>query len=276
MGRNLLLHIFSRVVAGSFIAIAPIVMAFAALVMTVPAFAQASPDSAPPVTDYALPPPDGGSLVEPSMPGDATPDGATPDDASAEDGSPADTTPAIPADGAKAAAAGIGSAGSAKPSDWSRDGDVDGDSESEDPASKVLEVPQVIQSDNSQPAGDNSQASDDDADQTAQGGESPPPEQVGNVDQYQNEDDSAVMGVYAVPVPFGPVGMSPYAANTFRSIQAPVNQGFLPGFAPGMPFGTVNVRRFGRGMNSTVLSTSPMFPRTSMRFSGGRMFGRSR
>ena len=256
MGRNLLLHIFSRVVAGSFIAIAPIVMAFAALVMTVPAFAQASPDSAPPVTDYALPPPDGGSLVEPSMPGDATPDGATPDDASAEDGSPAD--------------------GSAKPSDWSRDGDVDGDSESEDPASKVLEVPQVIQSDNSQPAGDNSQASDDDADQTAQGGESPPPEQVGNVDQYQNEDDSAVMGVYAVPVPFGPVGMSPYAANTFRSIQAPVNQGFLPGFAPGMPFGTVNVRRFGRGMNSTVLSTSPMFPRTSMRFSGGRMFGRSR
>jgi hypothetical protein len=310
MSLNLSLKIRNGLKSRPCFATAAIIAALIALPSAAPVFAQSSLDSsAAPPTDYAVPPP-GGSLVEPSLPGsavtdDSAPEDSIPGDTSAGDASAADVAPGDVGPGEAAA----GEA-STMPDDsagppvvvkngtpdtkphraWDRVGDVETDSESEDPADKVLEVPQVVQSQSPQTSDNDDQSADADqtagadqtadADQGAQDGGFPSPDEVGSVNEYQNEeDDSAVMGIYVVPVPYGPVGISPYAANTYRSVPVPgyVNAGgFLPGFVPGAPFGTVNVRSFGSGMNSPIMRTSPMFPHPSMgsmRFSSG-MFGR--
>jgi hypothetical protein len=142
MSRNLP-NIHRGLIAGGFITTAPIIVAFAALTMAAPAFAQSSLDSpSAPATDYA--PPDGGPLVEPAMPGEATPDDAIPnDDATPSDAIPSAAVTTEPSAAVKpATAAGNGSTSAAAHSGCDRVGDVDSDSE--DQADQVLEVPQVL------------------------------------------------------------------------------------------------------------------------------------
>src|SRR5580704_9925675 len=78
--RNSLQNIFRGQITGGFITTALIIIAFAALTMATPVFAQSPLDSSSePATDYALPPP-GGSLIEPAMPEDPPTEEATPDE----------------------------------------------------------------------------------------------------------------------------------------------------------------------------------------------------
>jgi hypothetical protein len=260
--RNLLLR---GQIAGGFIATAPIIIAFVVLTVATPAFAQSSlVSSSALATDYALPPPEG-SLIEPAPRDDASLEDATP---SAE--TPATSSAAVPTTPSAAEPVTATDHGSdtsaAAHSGWDRIGDVYTDTDSEGQADQVLEVPQVQPPANPQPS--------DDADQTAQEGGSqtlhqdPTSDQVGSIDDYQDEEDCAVMGIFIVPVP---VRINPYGVRAFRSVQAPLNPDFGPRFVPG--FMPMVPRPVAGGMNSAILPTSPMFPRGPMRFSGG-MFGR--
>jgi hypothetical protein len=263
--RNLLPNILRGQIAGGFIATAPIIIAFAVLTVATPAFAQSSLDSSSaPATDYALPPPRG-SLIEPAPGDDATsknasPDGATPRTATSSAAVP--TTPSAAVKPFTATDHGA-DASAAAHSGWDRVGDVYTDTDSEDRADKVLEVPQVLSPADPQPS--------DDAEQTAQDEGSQTPDQVGSIDDYQDEEDSAVMGVYGVPVLLAPAGINSFGVSALRSIQPPLNrnfsQRFVPGFVPMVP------RPVRGGMNSAILPTSPMFPRGPMGFPGG-MAGR--
>jgi hypothetical protein len=245
--------------AGGFIATAAIIVAFAILTTAAPAFAQSSLDSSSaPATDYLLPPPEGGSLAVP-----ATPDDATPSDATSSAAMPTKPSAAVK----PVTAADIGSTSAAAHSGWDRVGDVYTDTDNEDQADKVLEVPPVLPPDNPRPS--------DDADQTAQEGGSQSPDQVGSIqvgsiEDYQ-EEDAALMGAYGVPVLLGPVGINPFRVSAFH---APLNpgEGFRPSFRPGLV--PIVPRPFGGGMNSAILPTSPMFPSGSARFSGGMPFSR--
>jgi hypothetical protein len=249
MSRNLLLNIYRGLVAGACITTARIIIAFATLTVAAPAFAQSTLDRASaPATDYALPPPEDGSLIEPVAPDDAT---------------SGDTiaSAAIPAAAvAPVTAAENASAGTAVHSGWDRIGDVYTDTNSDDQADQVLEVPQVLPPGNPQPS--------DDADQTAPEDTSQSPDQVGSIDDYQDEEDGALMGTYGFPVSIGPAGIGSFGVSAF---QTPFNRGFglgfQPGFVPTVPW------TFAGGMNSAILPASPMFPRGSMRFSGMRLSG---
>jgi hypothetical protein len=238
--------------AAGFVPTAPIVVAFAAFIVAAPAFAQSSLDSSSaPATDYVLPPPEGGSLAVP-----ATPDDATPSDATSSAAVPTKPSAAVK----PVTAADIGST-SAAHSGWDRVGDVYSDTDNEDQADKVLEVPPVLPPANPQPS--------DDADQTAQEGGNQSPDQVGSIpvgsiEDYQ-EEDAALMGAYGVPVLLVPVRINPGRVGAF---QTPLNPGLAPGFVPMVP------RTFGGGMNSAILPTSPLFPSGSAQFSGGMPFSR--
>ena len=265
-------------------------IAFVALALAAPVFAQTSLDSssAPP-TDYAVPPPSGGSLVEPSIPGDPAPDDADVDSDDGGDVASSNAAATASHAAAKPVAAGAsGSAAAAPHSGWNRVSDVDEDTPGGDQSDKVLEVPQVlppvpppsVDADGTEPDGGN------DGNQSAD--QSPPPEQVGSIDDYQDEEESAIVGVFVVPVPLGAVGISPYGMNVFQSpaLSPGFGTGFVPGFTPFVP-STASLRPFRGGMNSAIMPTSPMFPRSrifsggfmaprgSMHFSGGG-FGRGR
>jgi hypothetical protein len=259
---NLLPNIHRGQIAGGFIAIAPTIIAFVALTVAAPVRAQSSLESSSaPITEYALPPP-GGSLIEPAPRDDATLEDATPSaETSATSSAAVPTTPGAAVKPVTAPDK-DSDVSAAEHSGWDRVGDVYTDTNSEDQADKVLEVPQVLPPANQQP---------DEADQTAQDGESQMPDQVGSIDDYQDEEDSAVMGVYGVPVLLGPAGINSFGVSAFRSIQAPLNPSFGPRFVPG--FVPLVPRPVAGGMNSAILPTSPMFPRGPMRFSSG-MFGR--
>jgi hypothetical protein len=74
----------------------------------------------------------------------------------------------------------------------------------------VLEVPQALPRANPQPS--------DDTDQTAQDGGSQAPDevgsiQVGSIEDYQYEEDAALMGAYGVPILLGPVGINPFRVS---------------------------------------------------------------
>jgi hypothetical protein len=245
---------------GGFITTAAIIVAFAILTTPAPAFAQSSLDSssAPPA-DYAIPTPlEGSSLIEPATPGEATPSDAT----------SCAAVPTKPSVAVKSVtAADNGSTSAAAHSGWDRVGDVYTDTDNEDQADKVLEVPPVLPPANPQPY--------DYADQTAQEGWSQSPDQVptqdqvGSIEDYQDEEDGALMGAYGVPGLLGPVGINRFEASTFHS---PLNPSFRPGFQRG--FVPIVPRPFGGGMNSSILPTSPMFPSGSARFSGGMPFSR--
>jgi hypothetical protein len=192
---NLLPNIHRGQIAGGFIAIAPTIITFVALTVAAPVLAQSSLESSSaPITEYALPPP-GGSLIEPAPRDDATLEDATP---SAE--TPATSRAAVPTTPGAAvkpvtAPDKDSDVSAAEHSGWDRVGDVYTDTDSDSRADKVLEVPQVLPPADPQPP--------DDAEQTAQDGESQMPDQVGSIDDYQDEEDSAVMGVYGVPVLLG-------------------------------------------------------------------------
>jgi hypothetical protein len=257
--RNLCPKMHRRLIA--FLVTGPVIIAFAALTVATPAFAQSPLDSssAPP-TDYALPPP-AGSLIEPAPRDDATSKDATPDGASprpATSSAAVRTTPSAATKPVTAADHGADNS-AASHSGWDRVGDVYTDTNSEDRADKVLEVPQVLPPADSQPS--------DDAEQTAQEGGGETPDQVGSIEDYQDEEESAVMGVYGVPVLLAPVGINSFGVSAFRSSQAPLNRNFRPRFVPG--FVPIVPRPVGGGMNSAILPTSPMFPRGPIGFSRG-------
>jgi len=263
--RNLLPKMHRRLMADGFLVTGPVIIALAALTVATPAFAQSPLDSssAPP-TDYALPPP-AGSLIEPAPRDDATSKDATPDGASprpATSSAAVRTTPSAATKPVTAADHGADNS-AASHSGWDRVGDVYTDTNSEDRADKVLEVPQVLPPADSQPS--------DDAEQTAQEGGGETPDQLGSIEDYQDEEESAVMGVYGVPVLLAPVGINSFGVSAFRSSQAPFNRNFRPRFVPG--FVPIVPRPGGGGMNSAILPTSPMSPRGPIGFSGGR-FGR--
>jgi len=246
------------------------IIAIVALALAAPVLGQTSLDSssAPP-TDYAVPPPSDGSLVEPSIPSDTTADDMDSDDdtASSDAAAPAPHVAAKPV-----APAARGSAATATHSGWNRVSDVDEDTPNGTQSDKVLEVPQVLPPVNSQPSVDADETAPDGGnDGNLSADQSPPPEQVGSIDDYQDEEESAIVGVFVVPVPLGAVGISPYGMNVFQS--APLSPGFGTGFVPGFtPFvpSTTALRPFGGGMNSAIMPTSPMFPRSRI-FSGGFM-----
>jgi hypothetical protein len=216
-----------------------------------------------PDSGYALPPPDGGSLADPSPSSDAAADGdSTSADASAGDTSASVTPPidlASPIGGSSSSsgiasvAAADGSASASAHSGWDRVGDTETGDESEESGDKVLEVPQAV------PSPDVS--SGNGGNQSAQGNDAAPPDEVGSVDDYQDEQDMGVMGVYVVPVPTGPPVLNPpFRAGTFGTTRAPANppyqQSGVPTFrlgASGIPFAGV--------MNSAIMPTSPMYPR---------------
>jgi hypothetical protein len=278
MSRNLLPDFSGGLIASGLnrgiplLAGASTIIAFVALALAAPVFAQTSLDSssAPP-TDYAVPPPSDGSLVEPSIPGDTAADDMDSDD----DGDTASSNAAAPAPHVSAKSAAVparGSAATATHSGWNRVSDVDEDTPDSAQSDKVLEVPQVLPPVNSQPSVNADETTPDggnDGNQLAD--QSPPPEQVGSIDDYQDEEESAIVGVFVVPVPLGAVGISPYGMNVFQSgpLSPGFGSGFVPGFTPFVP-STTALRPFGGGMNSAIMPTSPMFPRSRI-FSGGFM-----
>ena len=229
------------------VAIAPVVIITAvALALTPPARAQSSlnssalsdpRDTAPPAV--ADPPAD--VPIDSGVPL-ATPASATGSDDSAADG--ADWS-----DGAR-----------------SSDSDAadDEDSDNRIPSNKVLELPQVFdpasgqptgaQTANGQPASGQTASGDD---QTATGGDDsslPDSDQVGSINDYQDENDPDFPG-YAGSVPAGSV--NPYAVSEYTTV--PVSPIFLPRYIVVVPMGGIAGAGMN-GMNSGIMTTSPMFP----------------
>jgi hypothetical protein len=251
--RNLLPNILRGQIAGGLITTAPIIIAFAILSVTAPAFAQSSSDfsSSPLTGDYDLPPPEDGSLIKPAAPVDPTPDEATPSDATSSAAMPAAANHS-PDDN------------TAAHSGWDRVGDVYTSTDSDDQPDKVLEVPQALPPANPQPSDDADQIAQEDGSQAPD--QTPTPDEVGSIEDYEDYQDGiddALIGGYGYPIFLGS-GISPLGVRAFRT---PFNHGFRPGsqlgFVPTVP-------RIG-GMNSAILPTSPMFPSGSARLSGGGM-----
>ena len=262
--RNSLQNIFRGQITGGFITTALIIIAFAALTMATPVFAQSSLDSSSaPATDYALPPPRG-SLIEPAMPYDPPTE-----DAAHVENTPSDATPSAPVPSKPMAVAKTrvttadnGSARDEAHSEWDRVGDVDADIDDDDQADKVLEVPQALPSADPQPSDDSDQTEQQDGSQSPDDQE-PTPDQAGSIGDYQDEEEGALMGVYGVPVLIAPLGVSPFHPSPYR--RGGFGHRFQRGFVPSVP------RPFVR-TNSGILPTSPMFPSGSVRFSGAMPF----
>jgi hypothetical protein len=178
-----------------------------------------------------------------------TPD--SPASSDAEDAAPpavADPPADVPIDGVASPAAAAASSASddsaAEHSGWVRSDDVD----TSNPPDRVLEVPQVANpSDGPPTASTSGQAGPND--------DSSSPDQVGSINDYQDEDDGDIGGGY-----IGPGTLYPYGAGTFRANAGPLNPAFRPGYVPINPYGP-NIGRPGmNGMNTAVGSTSPMLP----------------
>jgi len=216
-----------------------------------------------PDSGYGLPPPDGGSLADPSSSSDAVAvEDATSGDASSCDSS-ASAVPPIdlaspfggrsPSSGIAPVAAADRSASASSHSGCDRVGDTETEDESKESGDKVLEVPQAI------PSPDVS--SGDGGNQSVQGNDAAPPDEVGSVDDYQDEQDMGVMGVYVVPVPTGPPVLNPpFRAGTFGTTQAPANPPYRQSGVPTFRLGASRIP-FADGMNSAIMPTSPMYPR---------------
>ena len=227
---------------------------------------------------YALPPPDDGSLAVPTLStadlgtdNSGTADSGTGDSGTADsaieaapatDGTLGDALPsgappidlASPLGGIAPIAAADGGSTSSSHSGWDRVGDSESDShsDSDDSGNSVLEVPQAVPTDAS-PAGGNGQS--------AQGGDSSPPDEIGSVNDYQDEQDNTVIGVYITPPNGPPVLNPPSSVGTFGAGRAskvpdqPNNGPIL--LRPGVG----GMRPFAGGMNSAIMPTSPMYPR---------------
>jgi hypothetical protein len=252
--RYLLASMRRGLIPRGLITIAPSILALAILtVVAAPAFAQSSPgfSSSPLTGDYDLPPPEDGSLIGPATADEATP-GDTTSSATTSATPSAAVTPIGAADNRSDASA-------AARSGWDRVGDVYTDTDSDGQPDQVLEVPQALPPATPQPS--------DGADQTAQEDDSQAPDQVGSIDDYQDEMDDALIGGYGYPVFLGS-GISPFGVSAFRT---PFSHRFRSGFRPGFQPGFVPAIPRTGGMSSAILSTSPMFPSGAARFSGGGM-----
>jgi hypothetical protein len=226
-----------------------------------------------PDSGYALPPPDGGSLADSSPAADSasTPDSSS-EPASVADGTPSDTSPsddASPSDASPTSVPSIdlaspfggiapvaaADADSSSASGWDRVGDTDSDTAGGgDSGNSVLEVPRAVPSPDASAGNDNGQS--------AQGGDSAPPDQIGSVNEYQDETDNP-MAIYISPATGPPLLNPPFVASTFGN-QPSNNAPVLPGIGPMLPSGAGGVRPFAAGMNSAVMPTSPMYPRHMM------------
>lgn len=201
-------------------AIAPILMLGVALSLAPSALAQTAP---------------AGSAL--SGAGDAAPPAA------------ADPPADAPIDGvAPIAAAGDASASddsAERHSGWVRSGDEDEDGGE---GGSVLELPRVAPDAEAQSAGEERRPAPSDA--------SPPPDQVGSLGDYQDDDDYDFGGIYYLPVG-GLGGPGAYGLN----LRSP-SPAFRPNYMP-TPRSAPNMSRpglNGNGMNAAIGSTSPMMP----------------
>jgi hypothetical protein len=191
---NLLPNILPGLITSAFITTAWIIIACAPLTLATPAFAQSSLDSSSaPATDYALPPP-GGSLIEPAMPDGPTTEDATPDEETRNGATSGAAVPtkASAAIKSRVTAADNDSARGEAHSGWDRVGDVDADTDDDDQADKVLEVPQVLPSADPQPSDDSDQTAQQDGSQSPDD-QDPTPDQVGSIEDYEDEEEGAIM-----------------------------------------------------------------------------------
>jgi len=125
-------------------------------------------------------------------------------------------------------------------SGWVRSDDVETDNSSPD---QVLEVPQVA-----------APANSDGNDQAAPNGDSAP-DQVGSVDDYQDEDDVNVSGIYIQQGGVNAYGYNPSLRN------GRVNPAFGPFYPRSNSSSGPSMNRPGNnGMNTAIGSTSPMMP----------------
>jgi hypothetical protein len=224
-----------RHVAVGLAAIAPVIITAVALTVASPARAQSAIDSAA-VSDpaYDGPPP----VADP--PADVPIDSGVPL-ATAASASPTDDS-------------------AAGPSDWARSDAADDEADSDDeiPSNQVLELPQVVDPASGQPAAATAEASTGDGQsvaattQSPSGDDSSSPDQVGSIDDYQNENEANYPGG---PVP--PGAPNSYAVSEYRVV--PVNPVFVPHYVFVTPMG--GFTRFGmNGMNTAIGTTSPLFP----------------
>lgn len=131
---------------------------------------------------------------------------------------------------------------------WDRSGDIE--TENGNPPDKVLEVPQVVDPANASPP--------DGADPAARDGASPSDDQVGSIDDYQDEEDIGA-GAYVYPLP--QVGPNTLGINAYR-INPGLGVRFGPTYAPATPANVNRALPSSNRMNSAIGSTSPMFPTT--------------
>jgi hypothetical protein len=275
-----------------FLRITQAMAAMTALALAAPAFAQASHD-APDAVSASAPATDAVSASATFAPAagatDSTSDTYAPAAGAAivapdsgyalrpppDDGAPADRTLPIRASGTgdsatAASPAADGTSGDAPlidpatpmplarvapivAAEWDRVGDSESDnnSGSGDSGDKVLEVPRALPPDASPASGNG---------QSAQGSDSSPPDEVGSVDDYQDEQDDGVIGVYIAPPNGPPVLNPPFSVGTFGN-QSPARVPAQPNNGPILPPGVGGIRPFAGGMNSAIMPTSPMYPR---------------
>jgi hypothetical protein len=265
--RKFLPTILRGQITGGFITTS-LIIAFVSITVATPVFAQSSLDSSAPATDYALPPPRG-SLIEPAMPDDPATEDAAPDEETRNDATSSAAGPTQPSAAVKnrVTTADKGSTRGEAHSGSDQVGDVDTDTENDDQADKVLEVPQALPSADPQLSDDSDQTAQEDSNQSPDD-QDPTPDQVGSIEDYEDEEEGATMGVYGVPVLIAPVGINPFGVSAFHAPphrRDGFGQRFQPGFVPIVPRPFV-------GTNSAILPTSPMFPSGSARFSGEMPF----
>lgn len=106
-----------------------------------------------------------------------------------------------------------------------------------DSQGKVLEVPSAAKA-TPEPANDDGSSSD----------------QIGSINDYQDEADGTIGGIYIAPMPLG--ARNPYGIGTTPSNPG-INPPFLPGYVP-MPS---TAPPGANWMNATIGPTSPMRPR---------------
>jgi hypothetical protein len=218
MKKILLSIVRGDLAAIGFVAVAPILVMAVTLALAPPALAQFTPDS-PSVSDSE----------DPSPPAIADP--------------PAD----VPIESAAPAAAASASASdhsAADHSGWDRASDEDNSG----PPDKVLEVPQVVAPADGQPPAATGQA--------APNGDSSSPDQVGSVDDYQDEDDGDLGGGGYVSAG----ALNSVRVGTVGGNPGPLNPALGSGYIPMNPSGANLARPGANGMNTAIGSTSPMLP----------------
>jgi hypothetical protein len=203
------------------------------------------------------------------MPDDATTKDATPDEETRSDATSSAAVPTKPSAAVKnrVTAADNDSARGEAHSAWDRGGDLDADSDDDDQADKVLEVPQALPSPDPQPSDDSDQTVQEDGSQSPDD-QDPTPDQVGSIEDYEDEEDGVLMGGLWRSCTDRTRRYKPLWGERFSRTPAPPGwlwEGLSAWFRAHRPAAIW-------GRNSAILPTSPMFPSGSARFSGGMPF----